>query len=112
MDAAKKALAERSSKALENAENVEAIRRLRKWLNDADETTGDRFDAQLAIAETLAARIDAGEATVAGQYRQIVDKIHERIDRIFGTKNLDVISRMQQLIDDNAKKRVEEGWNA
>ena len=90
--------------------NEDSIRDLREWLAQADEDAMKRFSAQLALAETLAREMDAGTLGNATSYRQLVKDIYDRVDRIYGTKNLDIIAGVQLKIEENAKARRVQGW--
>jgi len=99
-----------SPKRIKRGKNVRAITELRAWVRKADKDAEKRFSGQLAAAETLAVEIDNGDTSNASTYRALLDNIYKRVDTIYGTENLDIIARMQRMIDDNAMERVKKGW--
>ena len=90
--------------------NYDAVQKLKTWISNASEDALDRFGVQLAQLETLAIERDSGITTVANSYRQLTKDIVERIDKVYGGKNLDIITRMDNLINENAEKRIKQGW--
>ena len=90
--------------------NVKSIAELRSWIRKADKDAEKRFSGQLAIAESLAVEVDNGDTSNASTYRALLDNIYKRVDTIYGTENLDIIARMQRMIEDNAAARAAKGW--
>jgi len=95
---------------IKRGKNVRAIAELRAWIRKADKDAEKRFSGQLAIAESIAVEIDNDNTSNASTYRALLDNIYRRVDTIYGTENLDIISRMQRMIDENVKERVKKGW--
>ena len=90
--------------------NVQAVKELRSLINGLDRQAKKRFSSQIALAETLAKDLDNDIMNNATAYRTLLQNITDRMDKIYGTKNLDVVARMQMMIDENAKKRAVVGW--
>lgn len=99
-----------SPKRVKRGKNVRSIVELRSWIRKADKDAEKRFSGQLAVAESLAVEIDNDNTSNASTYRALLDNIYKRIDTIYGTENLDIIARMQRMIDDNAEARIKKGW--
>ena len=88
--------------------NVQAVREIRALADEFNMTR--RLSMELAILETLAIELDDGGTGVAGQFRQLTADVNKRIDAVVGTDEIDMIAKLQKMIDDNAKKRAEQGW--
>ena len=99
-----------SAKRVTRGKNVRSIAELRAWIRKADKDAEKRFSGQLAVAESLAVEIDNGDTSNASTYRALLDNIYKRVDTIYGTENLDIIARMQRMIEDNAQERAKKGW--
>ena len=91
--------------------NVEAVENLEEWLKHADKQALKRFGAQIEFAKTLAAELDEGDLKSATAYNTLIKNIYERVDRIYGTENIDIVARMSNMVAENAKKRAEQGWS-
>ena len=100
----------RTAKQVTKGGNAASIRELRKWLAKADTEGIKRFNVQLTLAETMANNLDKGDISVASSYRQLVKDIYDRVDRIYGTKNIDILQGIQLKIEENARKRKAQGW--
>lgn len=90
--------------------NVREIGELKSAISKAGDDALKRFSGQLGLAHTLALELDNGDTTHANVYKGVLQDIHTRMDRIYGTQNLDIITRMEMMIDENAKKRQAKGW--
>lgn len=90
--------------------NVREVAELKAFIKKAGEDALKRFAGQLGLAHTLALELDNGDTTHANVYKGVLQDIHTRVDRIYGTQNLDIITRMEMMIDENAQKRKEKGW--
>ena len=95
---------------VKRGKNVKAIAELRAWIKKADDDALRRFSGQLAVAESLAIEIDNGDTSNASTYRALMDNIYKRVDTIYGTQNLDIIARMNKMIEENAEARMQQGW--
>ena len=93
-------------------ENVLAVRDLALWLKSIDADSTKRFQAQLAAAKTFATELDNGVVARASAYRSLIKDIYERIDRVYGAKNVDVVTSLQIKIEENAEKRAQKGWDS
>ena len=91
--------------------NAKEVAVLRAYINKAGPDAIKRFGAQLGLANTLAIEMDNGGTSNANVYKSLLQDIYTRLDRIYGTQNLDIITRMEMMIDENAKKRQEKGWD-
>ena len=105
-------LERQSPKLKERGPNIRAVTQLEAWVKSADADAYKRFSVQLAMAKTVAIEMDSGDMSNASTYRSLIHNIYERVDRIYGTRNLDIVARMDIVIRENAEKRVAEGWDA
>ena len=93
-------------------ENVKAVRALAAWLESLDPEAAKRFQAQLAAAKTFAMELDNGVAARAASYRSLIKDIYDRVDRVYGARNIDILSSLQIKIDENVEKRIAKGWDS
>ena len=91
--------------------NVEAIENLAKYLKSIDESTFQRFHAQVAAAMTLAVEMDNGNVNKSNVYRALIDNIYTRMDKILGTDNMDIIAQLDLRIKQHAEERAKKGWD-
>ena len=111
IDKAAKAKAEEPKPKVENGPNWQAVQDLKNWIEAAGTDALDRFGVQLAQLESLAIDIDSGITTnVMSVHRQLSKDILERVDRVYGGENLDIITRLDNLINQHALERVKTGW--
>jgi len=96
----------------ERGPNIRAVIQLETWVKKADTDAYKRFSVQLAMARTIAMELDNGDMRNANTYRALIQNIYERVDRIYGTRNLDVVARIELIIKENAVERVSKGWDA
>ena len=59
---------------------------------------------------TLADELDSGITGNANVYNSLLKNIYDRVDRIYGTTNIDILEGMKRMIDENAEKRSARGW--
>ena len=90
--------------------NVSAVKMLESYLRSVDEDAYSRFALQLEALKTLAVQMDRGDVGKSHVYRQAVRDIYDRVDRIFGASNLDIIQQLDKLIDKKAAERAAKGW--
>ncbi len=91
--------------------NHDAVAALRRWLSSVDDEAEDRFSAQLAMAATLAADLDAGRTTSPSAYRGLLADIYRRVDDLYGVQAVDAVARISALIKERAAERAALGWD-
>ena len=103
---------ENKAKAEEHtgSNNLEAINKLRLWMTENSPDMVQLFEAQLELASTIAKELDKGNAKNANTYRSIMQNIYDRLDKLYGTKGLDVIVVIRNTINKTAEERVRLGW--
>lgn len=92
-------------------QNVEELKRFVKWLAELDPDAPQKFGTQIALAETLAGAVDQYDPESIREYRQHLTKIHERVDKIYGNRNIDVVSLVSKAIENTARKAAKKGWD-
>ena len=111
IDKASKAKADEPLEKVTDGPNYKAAQDLRNWIAAAGSDALDRFGVQLAQLDTLSIEMDSGRTTgIISVHRQLTKDILERVDRVYGGENLDIVTRLDNLINQHAAERVASGW--
>ena len=111
-DGSKSVVQTREPPKVRRGENVRAVKALSDWLKELDADSAKRFQAQLAAAKTFATELDNGVAARASSYRSLIKDIYDRVDRVYGARNIDILASLQIKIEENAEKRIANGWDS
>lgn len=84
---------------------------LRKWISSMGANAERRFSVQLTQLDVMAKELDAGDTSNHAVYRQLAKDILERVDRVYGSKQVDVVTAVHRTLVEAARERADLGWD-
>jgi len=98
------------------ANHAQQVDLLSEWIYGASPDAQKRFSAQVEIASHLAHLIDSAGDAVDGRmlkaYRDAIKDIVERVDKVYGNEQIDILAGIRRIIEERAVELEAEKWRA